>query len=108
MTALPKTLLQSSGRKEMWRNAKGVLKKLETVLPIKEVYLRGSFATNKKRPADVDFVILIKTKSRKNMKWSVDFVVCPDNEYGDAVVKDASRWMKQKYGVKKSAFIRLK
>lgn len=73
------------------------------------IYLRGSFATQKKRPADVDFIFLIKTKSaRKRSKWSVDFVVCPDNAYGSIIVKDAGKWMWQKYGTKNVTFIRLK
>jgi len=92
----------------MWQNAQTVIKKLEKLLPISEIYLRGSFVTKKKRPADVDFIIILKAKGPKKAKWSVDFVVIPDNNFGKAVVKDADLWMKQKYGAKNAAFIRLK
>ena len=57
----------------------------------------------------MDFIILLKEKAKnKNARWSVDFVVTPDNQYGEAVLQDADLWMKQKYGTKKSALIRIK
>lgn len=88
----------------MWRNAQRVIRKLEKALPVEAIYLRGSFASRKKRPADVDFIVLMEVNApRKKAKWSVDFVVCPDNDYGALVVEDASKWMKQKYGAKKAA-----
>ena len=108
MKNLPKKLLSTKNRAQMWKSARQVIGKLEKQLPIKSIYLRGSFTTKKRRPADVDFIILLKTTSRKNSNWSVDFVVCPDNKYGDAVADDASKWMRQKYGAKNSAFIKLK
>lgn len=106
---IPKTLLKTKYRKEMWANSQKILKKLEKVLPISSIHLRGSFTTKKKRPADVDFIILLNTKeSRQKAKWSVDFVIAPENRYGNLVLKDAEDWMKQKYGAKKSAVIKLK
>ena len=106
---IPKSLLKTKYRKEMWANSQKILKKLEKALPVSAVYVRGSFTTKKKRPADVDFIILLQTKeSRQNSKWSVDFVVAPENKYGDLVLKDAEQWMRQKYGSKKSAVIKLK
>jgi hypothetical protein len=105
---IPSQFLNSPHRKRMWKESQKIINKLAKTIPIKEAYLRGSFTTSKKRPADVDFIILIKTKSKnKKSKWSVDFVICPDNKYGSEVVKDATNWMKQKYGLKKSMFIRL-
>ncbi|HII15052.1 MAG TPA: hypothetical protein HA362_01955 [Nanoarchaeota archaeon] len=106
---IPKTLLKTKYRKEMWANSQRIIKKLEKVLPVSSVYLRGSFTTKKERPADVDFIVLLQTKeSRQNSKWSVDFVVAPENKYGNLVLKDAEQWMKQKYGSKKTAVIKLK
>ena len=106
---IPKSLLKTKYRKEMWTNSQTILKKLEKALPVASIHLRGSFTTKKKRPADVDFIILLKTKeSRQNAKWSVDFVVAPDNKYGNLVLKDAEQWMKQKYGSKRTAVIKLK
>ena len=92
----------------MWLNANKILKKIEKVLPIESTYLRGSFTTSKKRPADVDFIILIKIKDKSKVNWSIDLVICPNNKYGDLVVEDATKWMKQKYGSKKAMFIKLK
>ncbi len=63
---------------------------------------------NKKRPVDVDFIILLRTKDNKKSKWSVDLVIAPDNNHGKLVLEDAKKWMKQKYGSRKSAVIKLK
>jgi DNA polymerase/3'-5' exonuclease PolX len=106
--AIPKRLLRSKYRREMWSHAEEVIKRLEKMLPISEVYLRGSFTTKKRRPADVDFIVMLKAKGSKKEKWSVDFVVIPDDAFGQAVIEDADLWMKQKYGAKKSAFVKLK
>ena len=35
-------------------------------------------------------------------------VIAPDGRHGKFVLEDAKKWMKQKYGSKKSAVIRLK
>jgi len=106
---IPKRLINSKYRRELWRQSQKTIRKLARVLPISEIYLRGSFTTQKKRPADVDFIILLKTKTRNHReKWSVDFVVVPDNAYGNFILEDAGKWMRQKYGTKKSAFLKLK
>mgnify|MGYP001590141883 CR=1 len=91
----------------MWKNATNVLKRLKKVIPISEAYLLGSFTTVKRRPADVDFIILLKTKSNKKENWSFYMVVSPDNQFGQKTVSDAKKWMAQKYGKKKSAVIKL-
>ena len=73
------------------------------------VNVLGSFSTKKTRPADVDFIVLLKTpEQKKKTKWSVDLVIAPDNEYGKFVLKDADLWTKEKYGLKKSATIKLR
>lgn len=102
-------LIKSRYRKEMWKNSEMIIKALESIVPVSSIHLRGSFTTRKRRPADVDFIVLLKTgKSSSKSRWSVDFVVVPDNKYGDEVVKDATIWMKQKYGSRNSAVVRLK
>jgi predicted nucleotidyltransferase len=97
----PKKLLTTKYRKAMWAEIEPNLKKILKVLPIKEVYVMGSFSTKKKRPADIDFLVLFKTKSKSpKEKWSFDFVVMPDNEHGKFVFDDVKKWMGQKYGKK--------
>lgn len=94
----------------MWKHAQIVLKKLEKVLPVSSIYLLGSFATAKTRPQDIDVIILVKTniKRKKREHWSVDFQIVPDNEYGEWMLEECKKWMKRKYGAKKSAVIKLK
>lgn len=106
---IPKELLRTRYRKEMWNNAQRILKKLEKTLPIESAYLLGSFTTPKKRPADVDVLLLLHLKEPKQKAaWSLDLVLTPNNTYGAFVLEDAKKWMKQKYGTKKSAVLRLK
>ena len=105
---IPKKLLNSPYRKNLWENANKFIKKIEKILPISSIHLLGSFATNKKRPADVDFIVLLKTKEKNDAKWSLDLVISPDNNHGNLVLKDTKKWMRQKYGAKKSAFIKIK
>jgi hypothetical protein len=105
---IPKKLLNSTYRKELWDNSQKIIRQLEKFLPISSAHLLGSFTTKKKRPADVDFIILLRTKDKPKSKWSVDLVIAPENEHGNFVLEDAKKWMKQKYGAKKSAVIKLK
>jgi len=106
---IPKNLLNSKYRKEIWENVQKILKKLEKTLPISSIYLIGSFTTKKRRPADIDFIVLLKTKeTNSNAKWAVDMPIVPDNKYGRLVLEDTKKWMKQKYGAKKSVVIKLK
>lgn len=107
MKSVPKRLLKSRYRREMWSNASRIIREIEKVIPVSSAYALGSFMTKKRRPADVDFIFLLKTKKRRKSKWSADFVIAPDNKYGEFLLKDAKLWMKQKYG-RKSAVIRLK
>ena len=108
MKDAPKALLGSAYRKELWKNAKAILQDLEKIIPIAEAHLMGSFTTKKRRPADVDFILLLKTPKNGGGHWSLDLVIAPDNREGKHVLEDAKKWMKQKYGSKKSACIRLK
>ena len=105
---IPENFLNSEFRKEMWKNSKEILKKLEKILPITSIYLLGSFTTAKKRPQDIDVVILLKTKAEEKKEWSVDFQVVPDNAYGEWMLEECRKWMKRKYGARKSAVIKLK
>ena len=104
----PKELLSSSYRKDLWKNVEATVRKIEKVLPIASLHVMGSFTTAKRRPADVDFIVMVQTPNRKQAKWSVDMVIVPDNNHGEKVLADAKKWMKQKYGAKKSKIIRLK
>ena len=105
MKKIPAELLNTKYRKELWKETQTVLKSVK--LPVSEMFLVGSFVTKKKRPADVDFIVLLKTQKQKNRNWSVDFVIAPDNKHGDKVLEDTRLWMKQKYG-KKFGLIKLK
>lgn len=99
----------SKYRQEMWENSQKILRKLEKMMPVSSVYLLGSFTTAKRRPQDIDVIILVKAKpKRKDEKWSVDFQVVPDNAYGGWMLDECRKWMKHKYGSKKSAVIKLK
>ena len=108
MKQLPKKFLRSQYRRKLWKQAQIIIKKLNRVIPVSAVYVRGSFTSKKKRPADVDFIILLQTKSKKNERWSFDVVIAPDNKHGKEILKDAELWMKQKYGAKNSETVRLK
>ena len=92
----------------MWRHAQEVIGKINKSVPISSIHLIGSFATKKRRPADVDVILLLKTKVGADAKWSVDMVIAPDNAHGEFILEDARKWMKQKYGAKKSSVLKLK
>ena len=108
MNTVPKKLLNSPYRKQLWKNSQTFIRNIEKVIPVSSIYLLGSFTTKKKRPADVDIILLLKTKKNIKENWSVDFVIAPDNEHGNYILEDARKWMKQKYGTKKSVVIKLK
>ncbi len=91
----------------MWRNVQQIVKKIEKVLPISSMHLMGSFASHKRRPADVGFIVMLKMPTnRSQAKWSLDLVIAPDNEHGKKLLEDNQQWMKQKYGSKRSAAFR--
>ena len=91
----------------MWAGAEKILHALEKVLPVSSVHVLGSFTTKKTRPADVDFIVFVKTKEKSHRKWAVDLTIAPDNKYGRFVLKDSDKWVKEKYGLKKSTTIKL-
>jgi len=96
---IPKKLINTKYRQIIWKESKKILKKIKTILPVESAYLVGSFSANKRRPADVDFIILVKTKEKnKKIKWAIDFQIVPNNKYGESIVSDIEKWMKQKYG----------
>lgn len=108
-TKIPKELTSSRYRKEMWKETVKVLKSLDKTLPIAQAYILGSFVTAKRRPADVDFILLLKLKgTNPKIKWSVDLVLAPDNSHGEYILEDANKWMKQKYGSRKFMMLKLK
>ena len=82
---------------------------MEKTLPIKSIYLLGSFVTKKKTPGDIDIIVYVETKENKNnSKWAIDFTIAPNNLYGKKVLEETDVWMKKKYVLKKSEKIRLK
>jgi hypothetical protein len=98
---IPKDLLKSKYRQDMWREVLPSLQKMIKNLPVEEVHVIGSFSSKKRRPADVDFMVMFKVKpSKKNKKWSFDFIVAPNNSHGQFVYNDVKTWMRQKYGAK--------
>ena len=105
---IPGKLLKTKYRKDMWEESEKIIQKLDKVISISSIHLLGSFTTKKKRPGDVDVIAVIKTKDDKNKKWSIDFQFVPDNQYGELVLSDCKKWMKQKYGAKNSGFIKIK
>jgi hypothetical protein len=105
---IPKKLLSNKYRKESWNNVEKIIKQISKNLPITSMEIIGSFATKKKRPADVDFMVLLKTTKNNNKKWSVDLVIAPDNKHGKGVSDDAHKWVAQKYGKKNYTSFRLK
>jgi hypothetical protein len=105
---IPKNLLKSAYRKELWKNAQVVVRKVEKALPISSVHIIGSFASRKRRPADIDFVVMLQTKNKNKAKWSFDLLIAPDNKYGKYIFEIYKKYMKQKYGAKKSTVLRLR
>ena len=104
----PIKLLRSKYRKNMWNVATPSLQKVLKNLPIEEAYVVGSFSSKKRRPADIDFMVFFKTKSKnKKEKWSLDFVVAPNNEHGKFMFEDVRKWMLQKYGKKNFEITRI-
>lgn len=108
MNNIPKQLLGNKYRKDMWRNVLKMIKKIARNLPIKEIELVGSFSTKKRRPADVDFSVFLKTPKNSKEKWSVDMVIAPDNAHGKYISEDVHKWMAQKYGKKNYISFKLK
>lgn len=68
----------------------------------------GSFTPKKRRPADVDLILLLQTPKNENEFWSIDLVIAPEGKEGPAMLEDARKWMMQKYGVKNSVWTQLK
>jgi hypothetical protein len=47
--------------------------------------------------ADVDFIVMIKTKD-SGEDWSTDIQFVPSTKFGEETITDAERWMEEKYG----------
>ena len=106
---IPKELLSTKDRKELWMEGKGILRKVDKALGISEAYVIGSFASKKRRPADIDFAIAVKVKKRgKNNAWPIDFVIIPDGASMKSYVDDLKEWMGQKFGKRRIRVVKLK
>jgi predicted nucleotidyltransferase len=106
-TKIPKKFLKTKYRQDMWKNYVKIIKLIEKDIPISSAYLVGSFASNKKRPSDVDLLVLMKTKKQIREKFAIDLEIVPNNEFGEECLKDTEKWAKQKYG-KYSEVVKLK
>lgn len=87
---------QSEYRKLMWKKSQDIINKISTVIDIEKIILLGSFMTKKERPADVDFIMMVKTKDKED--WSTDIQFVPSNKFGEETIDDAKKWMEEKYG----------
>jgi len=92
-----KKFLDNEYRKFIWNRSKKLIDKISTVIDIDRVIVLGSFTTKKDRPADVDFIIMIKTKDNDD-GWSTDIQFVPSTKFGQDIIIDAENWMKEKYG----------
>jgi hypothetical protein len=90
-------LLNNDYRKLVWEKSKELILKISSVINIDKVIVLGSFTTTKERPADVDFIVMIKTKDTDE-DWSTDIQFVPSNNFGQQTIDDAEIWMKEKYG----------
>lgn len=84
-------------RRRVWEKSMEILEKVSSVIDIDGAVVLGSFTTEKERPADVDFIVMVRTKDEEE-DWSTDMQFVPNNAQGRSVVEDARRWMEEKYG----------
>jgi len=96
MKNLPQKYLSDKNRKEMWKDAKKILKKLDNDLS--EIYVIGSAISKKKNANDIDLAIITKAKSNKNLAYPVDLIILPNNEDHNEYLKFFKKYMKKKYG----------
>lgn len=89
--------LNNEYRKFIWDKSKDLITKISTVIDIDPVTVLGSFTTKKERPADVDFIVMIKTKDNGE-DWSTDIQFVPSTKFGTDTIIDAEKWMEEKYG----------
>ena len=99
MKKLIKGFLFNEDRKRMWKDAKKTIEKIDSSLNLSEIYVIGSFASKKKTPDDIDFVVVTKTSNKKsNQAYPVDLIVLPENEDTKEYLGFFRKWMKKKYG----------
>jgi hypothetical protein len=105
----------------MWKKAKQILdtleKVLEPMLPVSAMYVFGAFTTEKKRPTDIDAMVLVTSKERSFRKWRfgidfaippVDLTIAPDNAYGRRLLAYTDSIVRRKYSLRKSTMLRIK
>ncbi|MBN2459477.1 nucleotidyltransferase domain-containing protein [Candidatus Woesearchaeota archaeon] len=99
MKSLPKKYLATRERKEMWKDAKRIIEKVDKSLNLSEIHVVGSFVSKKKKPQDIDFAIVTKVKSKKsNPAYPVDLIILPENEDIKEYLDFLKKYMKKKYG----------
>ena len=103
---IPSKFLGSKRRKEMWKDASEIVKKLDQELNFSQIYIVGSFISKKKRPADIDFTVVAKLKHKK-AAWPMDIVLVPEGDKMDFYLNDINKWVKTRYK-SKCGMIKLK
>lgn len=99
MKELPQKYLHTKERKEMWKNTKKLLSKVDKELDFSEIYAIGSMISNKKHPQDIDFAVVTKVKNKKsNLAYPVDFIILPEKENLKDYLNFFEQYMKKKYG----------
>ena len=103
---IPKKLLNTKQRKQMWKDGSRIVKRLDKILNFSEIYAIGSFFSHKKNPYDIDFTLVAKIK-KDNNAWPIDLVIVPEGEKTKKHIKFCEDWMNKKYG-KNAKVIKLK
>ena len=99
MKQIPKKFITTKKRKEMWKDAKKIVNKIDKALDLSEIHLVGSYATKKKSVNDIDFAIVTKVKNKKsNISWPIDLIILPENEDLEEYLDFFKKYMKKKYG----------
>ncbi len=99
MKELPRKYLTDKKRKEMWKQAKIILKKVDKKLNFSRVYVIGSMISKKKNINDIDFAVVTRVKNKKtNQAYPIDFVILPENCDTKEYLKFFEKYMKKKYG----------
>ena len=99
MKNIPKKYLSTKDRKEMWKESKKIIEKIEKSCKFKEVYAVGSMISKKKKVNDIDFVVIAKVKSKEsNSAFPVDLLILPENVDTKEYLEFFNKYMKKKYG----------
>lgn len=102
----PEALLTTKERKALWRSVQPRLRAMCATLKPSAIYVFGSFASAKRRPADIDLAVVVRMRTGQKA-CPLDIVLVPAGKRGDVIVKDMRLWMQQKYG-KRHGMVRVR